>query len=233
MLAFNFLLPAAALHAHAGRLAELGRARDLRRRRDRRERSHGPCPAPRRGGGAAGARGGIARGPRDVAPRRTHRSSGGARGGAERAADVLGVESCAHRSRARGVSRRRGESPYDLEVEGVRVGTLYLREGPRTADRDAQTASSPRSRRCSPWPSSATSSSREAVEAEALRRSDTVKTSGAALGEPRPPLTAHGHTRRGRHAPPLACRPRARRSRHPSRHRLTARPSASTASCRT
>jgi two-component system sensor histidine kinase KdpD len=84
-----------------------------------------------------------------------------------------------------------GESPYPLEAAGRRVGTLYVREGPRpnlairrrflpalasllavATDRERLT--------------------REAVEAEALRRSDTVKTAvlRAVSHDLRSPLTA-------------------------------------------
>jgi two-component system sensor histidine kinase KdpD len=108
----------------------------------------------------------------------------------ERAAGVLGVESC----RIQPGPRReppRGESPYDLEVEGVRVGTLYLREGP-----DPQIATR---NRFLPALASllavAVERDRlvgEAVAAETLRRSDAAKTTvlRAVSHDLRSPLTA-------------------------------------------
>jgi two-component system sensor histidine kinase KdpD len=84
-----------------------------------------------------------------------------------------------------------GESPYELRAAGTRVGTLYVREGaePRLAFR----------KRFLPALASvlAVAVERErfladAVEAEALRRSDTVKTAvlRAASHDLRSPLTA-------------------------------------------
>jgi two-component system sensor histidine kinase KdpD len=108
----------------------------------------------------------------------------------ERAAAVLGVESC----RIVPGPRREpppGESPYDLEVEGVRVGTLYLREGP-----DPQIATR---KRFLPALASLLAVAverdqlvREAVAAEALRRSDAVKTTvlRSVSHDLRSPLTA-------------------------------------------
>jgi len=108
----------------------------------------------------------------------------------DRAAIVLGVESCRIQP---GPPREppHGESPYDLEVEGVRVGTLYLREGP-----DPQIATR---KRFLPALASLLAVAverdqlvREAVEAEALRRSDAVKTTvlRAVSHDLRSPLTA-------------------------------------------
>jgi two-component system sensor histidine kinase KdpD len=108
----------------------------------------------------------------------------------KRAAAVLGVES----ARIQPGPRREpppGESPYDLEVEGVRVGTLYLREGP-----EPQLATR---KRFLPALASLLAVAverdrlvREAVEAEALRRSDAVKTTvlRAVSHDLRSPLTA-------------------------------------------
>jgi two-component system sensor histidine kinase KdpD len=107
-----------------------------------------------------------------------------------RAAAVLGVESCRIQ---RGPRREPppGESPYDLEVEGVRVGTLFLREGPEP---QLETR-----KRFLPALASLLAVAverdqlvREAVEAEALRRSDAVKTTvlRAVSHDLRSPLTA-------------------------------------------
>ena len=108
----------------------------------------------------------------------------------ERAAGVLGVESC----RIQPGPRREpppGESPYDLEVEGVRVGTLYLREGPEPQITTRN--------RFLPALASLLAVAverdqlvREAVEAEALRRSDAVKTTvlRSVSHDLRSPLTA-------------------------------------------
>ena len=87
-----------------------------------------------------------------------------------------------------------GESPHELRAGTRRVGTLYLREGadPNLAIR----------RRFLPALASllAVAIDRErltgeALEAEALRKSDTVKTAVLQRRQPRPPVTADGDPR--------------------------------------
>jgi two-component system, OmpR family, sensor histidine kinase KdpD len=111
-------------------------------------------------------------------------------GVADRVADVLGADAGRIELGPRHEPPR-GESPLELEVGGRFVGTLYVREGPEP--------NLPARRRFLPALASllAVASDRErlaqdAVEAAALRRSDTVKTAvlRAVSHDFRSPLTA-------------------------------------------
>ena len=93
---------------------------------------------------------------------------------ADRVRDVLGVETARI---VLGPQRDppRGESPYELHARGARVGTLYLTEGPQP-NLAARKRLLPALASLLGVASERQQLSREALEAEALRRSDTIKT---------------------------------------------------------
>ena len=192
MLTFNFLFLPPLYTFTLADTRELGRARDLPRHRNRRRRSCGPRAPPRGRGRAARAGGGAARRGRDLLPAGHAGHRGARRGWPSDADEVLRRESTHASSSARSASRRPGESPHELRAGDPpgRARSTFAR-GPSRTSRSAD-ASSPRSRRSSPSRSTGSGSPREALEAEALRQSDTVKTAvlQAVSHDLRSPLTA-------------------------------------------
>ena len=83
-----------------------------------------------------------------------------------------------------------GESALELSAGDRSVGRMFVRVGARPGDREARLRR--RSPRCSQSRSIASGSAAEALEAEALRRSDAIKTAilRAVSHDLRSPLTA-------------------------------------------
>ena len=158
----QLLLPRAGAHAHARRLAELARARRVRRDGGRRQRA-------RRALAAAGARGVAARRDRDLAARARH----GRRG--------------ARADLGRGGARAPGRPRADRARRGRRRAASRSRPAAggsgRSSSRASAAASASARRRLLPALASLLGVAidrerlaREALEAEALRRADVMKT---------------------------------------------------------
>ena len=215
----QLLLPAAAVHVHAGGLAQLVRAARLRRHGGRRERARGRA----RGGGPASRRCWLRSRRRCSSTGTSARSSSGSR--------PRRRGRC--RSSGRGSSWRPsaadGDDAYPLAVGRRRVGTIYL-EGRAAGERGGAPAAAAGARLAARRGDRPRAARREALEAEALRRSDAVKTARPARGQPRPALAADGDPDLRGRARPARLLARPRRPAASSWRRFSARRSGSTGS---
>ncbi len=218
MLALQLVLPAAGAHVHALGLAQLVRAGGVPGDGGRRERARGP--------GARGARSrpSSARSRTaliaDVATSLLEGSDVG--GELDRIGERVG-------GRPQGAVGARIVLGADASPSaGGRPDRACRRQPPAWGRSSSSRASEPNlaaRRRLLPalasllrWPSTAKRLANEAFEAEALRRSRHRQDRGAAGGQPRPALAAHGHPGGQRRARGRDARAHRRRPPRPARH---------------